>query len=98
VLGNWVKTFHPRNFGDFRTLMNSCKRAGKIQIKVFAFLIFKEFANPLIMGETIAEGPRIHRSVSCFETRKNSEVVADLGNFSDGNFEDLCKFGEVRHW
>jgi hypothetical protein len=34
MLGNWVKTFHPRNSGGVENLKNSCKHAGKIQIKV----------------------------------------------------------------
>jgi hypothetical protein len=32
VLGNWINTLHPRNFGDIETLTNSGKQLRKNQV------------------------------------------------------------------
>jgi hypothetical protein len=55
VLGNWVKIFHPRNFGDVRTPANSQKRAGKGLSEDSISAISKKFTNLPLFGKTIVE-------------------------------------------
>jgi hypothetical protein len=54
MLGNGVKTFHPRNFGDVTTPENS-EKWGEEPSEVFIFVFYEESANLPITDEKIVE-------------------------------------------
>jgi hypothetical protein len=68
VLGYWLKTFHPRNFGETETLENSWKCSEVSQGEKLPFIIFMWFTDPLSLCESITEWPCGRGSVSCFRT------------------------------
>lgn len=69
LLGNWVKTFHPRNFGETEFFANSRKRSEMSQ---------GESCLPLSVFNslTISEWPLGHRSIYSFVSRQRK-----LGRF-----------------
>jgi hypothetical protein len=87
VLGNWLKPFHPQNFGDPKTFANS-ETLRKETSEVFVFMISGKFANLLLLGEKIAKRVQICKSVCHFRTMETSEI---FGGFGDSRRES-------EHW
>jgi hypothetical protein len=92
VLGNWVKTFHPRNFG-----VNEF-------VKVFR-LFLHDSLTPDVMGNNrrISAGSQVYAlfqdsrnmSNAGIMARKTLEIVTDSGNSDDGNFGNLRGVGKL---
>jgi hypothetical protein len=109
LLGNWVKTFHPRNFGSPAILANSELRAGIIQAECSFSWFLGKFANLLLSGEMIAKRVQLRNFVCCFRVMEISGIFAGSGNFTsvmvsatwDGNLRTWLsswKKGESCEW